>query len=60
MTWVIIIEIWYEDVSSGMSLPSGTLSLAPSEFREMCFEMTSQDELRYEFQSDRPIDFDIH
>jgi hypothetical protein len=26
----------------------------------MCIEMTSQDELRYDFEADRPIDFDIH
>ena len=43
-----------------MSWPSGTLSLAPFEFREMCFERTSQDQLRYDFQSDRPLEFDIH
>ena len=40
--------------------PSGTLSLAPFEFRELCYELASRDEIQYDFQSDRPVEFDIH
>jgi hypothetical protein len=39
---------------------SGTLTLAPLEFQESCIEMTALDEIQYEFQSDRPVEFDIH
>ena len=34
---------------SVLRAPSGTLSLAPFEFRELCFEMTEQDEIRTTF-----------
>ena len=40
--------------------PSGTVSLAPYEFQEVCFDLTPQDEVQYDFRSDQPIDFDIH
>jgi len=40
--------------------PSGTLVLAPFEFRELCYEMAPQDALTYDFQADRPLDFNIH
>jgi hypothetical protein len=40
--------------------PSGTLTLAPLEFRELCYEMAPKDELAYEFQADQPLDFNIH
>jgi len=40
--------------------PSGTVSLVPFEFQELCFDLKTRDELRYEFQSDQPVKFDIH
>jgi len=40
--------------------PSGTVSLAPFEFRELCFEMATRDEVQYDFRSDQPVEFDIH
>jgi hypothetical protein len=40
--------------------PSDTLSLAPFEFREFCLEMSARDEIEYDFQSDRPVQFNIH
>ncbi len=43
-----------------MPAPSGTIALAPFEFRELCFHMTAQEELKYEFRAERPITFDIH
>lgn len=58
--WILSQPIVGGPSLSVLRAPSGTLSLAPFEFRELCFEMTEQDELRYDFQSDRPIDFDIH
>jgi len=43
-----------------LGAPSGTLALAPFEFRELCYEMAPPDALTYDFQADRPIDFNIH
>jgi len=40
--------------------PSDTVILAPYEFQELCFEITAQDEVQYDFRSDQPIEFDIH
>ncbi len=40
--------------------PVGSLTLAPLEFRELCYQMTTRDELAYDFQADRPLDFNIH
>ena len=45
---------------SSLRTPSGTVSLAPYEFQEVCFDLTPQDEVQYDFRSDQPIDFDIH
>ncbi len=39
---------------------SGTVSLAPLEFQELCLELAPRDKIRYDFQSDRPIEFNIH
>jgi hypothetical protein len=39
---------------------SGTVSLAPFEFRELCLELAPRDKIRYDFQSDQPIEFNIH
>ncbi len=38
----------------------GTVSLAPFEFRERCYRLAKQDGFRYDFRSDRPVEFDIH
>ena len=40
--------------------PSGVVSLAPYEFRELCFDLDTRDEVRYDFRSDQPVAFDIH
>ena len=40
--------------------PSGTVSLAPFEFQEMCLDLATQDKVRYDMQSDQPIEFNIH
>ena len=45
---------------SSLRTPSGTVSLAPYEFQEVCFDLAPQDEVQYDFRSDQPIDFDIH
>ncbi len=39
---------------------SGTVSLAPLEFQERCFELAPRDRVRYDFQADQPIEFNIH
>jgi len=58
--WILSQPIVGGPSLSTLRAPSGDLTLAPFEFREMCVEMTSQDELHYDFEADRPIDFDIH
>jgi hypothetical protein len=45
---------------SSLRAPSGTVSLAPFEFQELCFELARQDEVRYDFQSDPAVEFNIH
>ena len=40
--------------------PSDTVSLAPLEFREFCLDLAAQDEIRYDFRSDQPVEFNIH
>jgi hypothetical protein len=39
---------------------SGTLSLAPFEFREICLDLEPGERVRYDFLSERPIEFNIH
>jgi len=58
--WILSQPIVGSPSLSSLRAPSGTVSLAPFEFRESCFEMTTQDTLRYDFQSDQPVDFNIH
>ena len=58
--WILSQPIVASPRLSMLHTPSDTLSLAPLEFRELCFEMTAQDELQYDFQSDHPVDFNIH
>ncbi|MDX1430479.1 MAG: hypothetical protein R3282_09330, partial [Rhodothermales bacterium] len=45
---------------ASLRAPSGTISLAPYEFQELCFDLTPDDEVAFEFLSDLPIAFDIH
>ena len=45
---------------SSLRAPSGTVSLAPYEFQELCIELGAREEVRYDFRSDRPVAFDIH
>ncbi len=58
--WILSQPIVASPRLSLLHTSSDTLSLAPLEFRELCFEMTAQDELQYDFQSDHPVDFNIH
>lgn len=39
---------------------SGTVTLAPFEFRERCFDLAEGSTLSYRFTANRPVDFDIH
>jgi len=58
--WILSQPIVGSPSLSRLPAPSGRLSLAPFELRELCFEMTAQEELQYDFQSDQPLEFDIH
>jgi hypothetical protein len=58
--WILSQPIVGNPSLSTLRASSDALSLAPFEFRELCFEMSAQDELQYDFQSDRPVDFNIH
>ena len=45
---------------SSLLAGSGTVALAPLEFQELCLELAPQDQIRYDFQSDQAIEFNIH
>jgi hypothetical protein len=45
---------------SSLRAHSGTVSLTPFEFQELCLELAPRDKIRYDFQSDQPIEFNIH
>jgi len=44
----------------GHDAPSGALSLALFEIQEVCFEMAALDDIQYDFEANRLVDFDIH
>jgi hypothetical protein len=58
--WILAQPIVESPNLSTLREPSGTLSLAPFEFQEMCFEMAALDEVQYAFEAARPVEFDIH
>ena len=58
--WILAQPIVESPNLSSLRAPSGTLSLAPFEFQEVCFEMAALDEIQYDFEADRPVEFDIH
>ncbi|MGF1609703.1 MAG: hypothetical protein ACFCUQ_09930 [Kiloniellales bacterium] len=58
--WILSQPIVGSPSLTMLHAPSGTLSLAPFEFRELCFKMTVREELQYDFQSDHPLEFNIH
>jgi hypothetical protein len=58
--WILSQPIVGGPSLSSLRAPSGTLSLAPFEFQELCLELAPQDKIRYDFQSDQPIEFNIH
>jgi hypothetical protein len=58
--WILAQPIVEGPNLSSLRAPSGTLSLAPFEFQEVCFEMAALDEIQYHFEANRPVEFDIH
>jgi hypothetical protein len=58
--WILAQPIVESPNLSSLRAPSGTLTLAPFEFQEVCFEMAALDELHYDFEADHPVGFDIH
>jgi len=58
--WILSQPIVGSPNLSTLRAPSGSVSLAPFEFRELCLEMKAQDKLLYEFQSGQLVDFNIH
>jgi hypothetical protein len=58
--WILSQPIVGTPNLSRLPSPQGTITLAPFQFQEVCFQMTAQEELDYEFHSDRPITFNIH
>lgn len=43
-----------------LDAPSDTVTLAPFEFRELCFELAKRERIQYGFQAAHPVEFDIH
>ena len=58
--WILSQPVVGGSSMRSLPAPSGTMSLAPYEFQELCIEMSPRDEVQYEFQSDQPIKFNIH
>ncbi|MDJ0950819.1 MAG: hypothetical protein QNJ94_18055 [Alphaproteobacteria bacterium] len=58
--WILAQPIVAGPDLGALRAPSGVVSLAPFEFRELCFNMRARDRLLYRFRSDGPLEFDIH
>ncbi len=58
--WILSQPITGSPSPTMLLAPSDELSLGPLEFREYCLEMEALDEIRYDYQSDRPVEFNIH
>jgi len=58
--WILSQPITGSPSPTILRAPSGTLTLGPLEFREYCLEMKARDGIKYDFQSDQPIEFNIH
>lgn len=58
--WILAQPIVGSPSQSKITAPSGTLTLAPFEIREFCLELSAADEIRYNFKSDHPIEFNVH
>ena len=58
--WILAQPIVESPNPRTLRAPSGTMSLAPYEFQELCLELAADEEVRFEFQADRPIKFNIH
>ncbi len=58
--WILAQPVIESPDLNTVNAPSGTLSLAPFEFQELCFELTAGDAIDYSFAADRPVDFGIH
>ncbi len=58
--WILLQPIVSGTSPGVLRAPADSVTLAPFEFREWCVEMAAGDEIRYEFQSDHSVEFDIH
>ena len=58
--WILAQPIVGGPDLSTLRAPSGRITLAAFEFRELCLPMRAGEDLRYDFRSDQPVEFDIH
>ena len=58
--WILSQPIVGSPSLSELRASEGMVSLAPFEFRERCYDLARQDGVRYDFESDRPVEFNIH
>ena len=58
--WILSQPIVGGPSLGSLRTPSGTVSLAPFQFRELCLRLAPGDEIRYDFLSGQPIEFNIH
>ena len=58
--WILSQPIVASPSLIALRAPSDTVFLAPFEFREFCLDLAAQDEIRYDFRSDQPVEFNIH
>jgi hypothetical protein len=58
--WILSQPIVGAPGTAMLQARADTISLAPFEFREMCLPLSRSDRLEVTFQSDLPVEFDIH
>ena len=58
--WILSQPIVGGSNLSSLRARSGIVALAPFQFQELCLELAPREAIRYDFQSDQPIEFNIH
>ena len=49
-----------DDVKDSVNIKRDTVTLKSSNMHEECFELVGRQKLFYEFNSDQPVDFNVH
>ena len=49
-----------DDAKDSVNINRDTVTLKPSDMHEECFELVGRQKLFYEFNSDQPVNFNVH